>query len=597
MLFLLYRYICSRANLVLKKMKIGIVGGNGVMGKFFQKIFLRYGCEVTIWGRKSEVSLEDFVQDLDTVLVSVPIDATAKIIQDLGEFLTEDQCITDLTSLKEFPMEAMQKYTKARYFGMHPMFAPPISGTMKSQNILFCEGEDIRSAIEVQEFFENIFSQDGAICLSATPEEHDTLMTIVQGLSHFLDIAFIKTLSKTGIPVEKIFASRSPAYALKMMLAGRTLYQDANLYGNIQIQNPRNVETLQKFFEVSQELFGVIKEKNLEKFEEIFDAEKKYLGKYAKKSQEESDKVIDFLANKVLAEQENTPVMPHVAADTIRPVRQKGGIGILGPLNTFSCIAGERYFGSLDKITLFPSIPALFSAYQKGKISGIFVPIENMLHGTVAETLDGIMNSNLCIAEIFEMKISPSLFIPENLEESKITQIYSHPQALAQCSEFLEKKFPDVEFIPMPSTAGGVEKILETPFSAAIAAPETAKNYTTVHELYSEICNTSNNATRFALLTSSGSSCAEGGVYEGGIVFTFVKDAPGTLASVLEMFSAHGINLTKIESRPTGEGFGEYRFFVTYSGRLSSLKSEAIFSEISKKVSAFRFIGEFQIVN
>jgi len=63
------------------------------------------------------------------------------------------------------------------------------------------------------------------------------------------------------------------------------------------------------------------------------------------------------------------------------------------------------------------------------------------------------------------------------------------------------------------------------------------------------------------------------------------------------MFSAHGINLTKIESRPTGEGFGEYRFFVTYSGRLPSLKSEAIFSEISKKVSAFRFIGEFQIVN
>jgi len=366
-------------------MKIGIVGGTGIMGKFFQKIFIRYGCDVTIWGRKSKISLKDFVRNLDTVLVSVPIDSTEKMIQELGKFLTENQCITDLTSLKKFPMEAMKKHTKAQYFGMHPMFAPPVSGSMQSQNLLFCAGEGSRSGEKTQKFFEEIFTQDGAVCLHSSAEEHDTLMTIVQGLSHFLDIAFIKTLSKTSIPVEKIFASRSPAYALKMMLAGRTLSQDANLYGNIQIQNPENITTLEKFFEVSQELFEVIKAKDLEKFEEIFDAEKKYLGKYAKKSQEESDKVIDFLANEVLMKKNDIKIKKYSKKSKSNTYLREQKIGILGPKNTFSCIAAEKYFGSLEEITLYPSIPSLFSAYKKGEISEIFVPIENMLHGSVAD--------------------------------------------------------------------------------------------------------------------------------------------------------------------------------------------------------------------
>jgi len=593
-------------------MKIGIVGGTGVMGKFFQKIFIRYGCDVTIWGRKSEISLEDFVQNVDTVLVSVPIDSTEKIIQELGKFLREDQCITDLTSLKKFPMEAMKKYTKAQYFGMHPMFAPPISGTMQSQNLLFCEGEGSRFGKKTQKFFEEIFTQDGAVCLHSSAEEHDTLMTIVQGLSHFLDIAFIKTLSQTSIPVEKIFASRSPAYALKMMLAGRTISQDANLYGNIQIQNPENITTLEKFFEVSQELFEVIKAKDLEKFEEIFDAEKKYLGKYGKKSQEESDKVIDFLANEVLIRKQNKRREEYTQKSKSNDNLREKKIGILGPKNTFSCIAGEKYFGSLEEITLYPSIPSLFSAYKKGEISEIFVPIENMLHGSVAETIDGISASNLYIQEIFEMKISPSLFIPENLEEKDIVQIFSHPQALAQCSDFLEQKFPDVEFIPMPSTAGGVERILEVPFSAAIAAPETAEKYP-VQELYSEIANTNKNATRFARLSSHKNTNNRKNnktdnisenlkkekkerVYEGGVIFTFAKDAPGTLASVLELFSSHSINLTKIESRPTGGGFGEYSFFVTYSGQIPHQEKEVIFQKIQEKVSTFRSIGEFEVL-
>jgi prephenate dehydratase len=509
----------------------------------------------------------------------------------------------------------MKEKTKAKYFGMHPMFAPPVSGKMEGQNILFCSG----NAKEEEEFFQEIFTKDGAICLSATAEEHDTLMTIVQGLSHFLDITFIKTLSETSIPVEKIFASRSPAYALKMMLAGRTLYQDANLYGNIQIQNPKNIETLEKFFAVSHELFEVIQQKDLQKFEEIFDGEKKYLGEYALRSQQESDKIIDFLASNILKKSlKNTPEknsseekkeLSLLESQKKRTFHQEEvqSIGILGPKNTFSYIAAEKFFGDTEDILLFPSIPALFSAYEKGKISQVFVPIENMLHGSVVETIDGISNSNLQINQIFEMKISPSLFIPKGLKKEQITQIFSHPQALAQCSEFLEKYFPEVEYIPLHSTAGGVEKILETPFSAAIAAPQLAKKFP-VEELYQNIANTNKNATRFASLLpenrennlspkiTENNKNSPSALYEGGISFLFDKDSPGSLESVLHLFSSKKINLTKIESRPTGEEFGQYTFFVTYSGKLSPSEKSDFFAELSQKVSSFRFLGEFEII-
>jgi len=201
---------------------VGIIGGRGIMGKFFESVFLRYGIKTFVWSRKSEETLEEFCtkKDIDIIMVSVSIDVTEEIIAQIGTYITEEQCICDVTSVKVSPMDAMKKTGKP-YFGMHPMFAPPLSGKMEGQNVIFCSGE---KSVEQELFIKTIFLQDHANILESTAKEHDEIMSIVQGLSHFFDITFVQTLKARGINLEKIFASRSPAYALKLMLSGRTLY-------------------------------------------------------------------------------------------------------------------------------------------------------------------------------------------------------------------------------------------------------------------------------------------------------------------------------------------------------------------------------------
>ncbi|HID92249.1 TPA: prephenate dehydrogenase/arogenate dehydrogenase family protein [Candidatus Peregrinibacteria bacterium] len=278
---------------------IGIIGGTGIMGKFFESVFLRYGIKTFVWSRKSEESLESFctTKNIDIIIVSVSIDVTEKIIAEIGTYISDNQCICDVTSVKIGPMNAMQKIGKP-YFGMHPMFAPPLSGKMDGQNVIFCSGKNSQKQ---EAFIKNIFEKDNSHILESTAQEHDEIMSIVQGLSHFFDITFVQTLRARGLNLEKIFASRSPAYALKLMLSGRTLYQDSELYGNIQIQNSQNIKTLETFFTEAQKLFTTIKNKDLNSFNQIFNAQTKFLGKYAKRSQDESDIIIDYLANRILS--------------------------------------------------------------------------------------------------------------------------------------------------------------------------------------------------------------------------------------------------------------------------------------------------------
>lgn len=550
------------------------------MGSFFVQVFRRYGIEVFEWGRKSDISLREFCIQPDIILVSVPIDKTISVIQEVGNYITKHQCICDITSIKKDPMEAMHS-TGKKYFGMHPMFAPPCSGKMEGQNVIFCAG----NSPSHQSFLEEIFQKESAVLLHTSAQEHDEIMSVVQGLSHFLDISFIQTLRRKNVDLEKVFASRSPAYALKMMLAGRTLYQDSNLYGNIQIQNPENQKTLQYFFEEAHNLFSIIQNKDLKSFNKLFDSHKKFLGEYASRSQKESDIVIDFLSHRIL-----TKKKPH-SCSVLEP-KKTSSLGILGPADTFSHLAAQQFFGEEKDFALYPSIASVFSGYTKGEISEIFVPIENILHGSVAESIDGMSRVQLPIQAVYEMKIVPALFALPTVQKTEIEEIFSHPQSLAQCSEFLEREFPHVHITPVASTATAIERMRSTPNAGAIA-PQN-RNADNIDLLYSDIANQSNNATRFAYLSATEYKY-ESTTEQGGMFFSFSQDSPGNLESVLRIFSKRNINLTKIESRPTGKAFGEYLFFVVYEGRIPLHEQKQFFEEIQLYVQSFSFLGEFGI--
>lgn len=578
---------------------IGIIGGKGIMGKFFESVFLRYGIKTFVWSRKSEESLESFctTKNIDIIIVSVSIDVTEKIIAEIGTYISDNQCICDVTSVKIGPMNAMQKIGKP-YFGMHPMFAPPLSGKMDGQNVIFCSGKNSQKQ---EAFIKNIFEKDNSHILESTAQEHDEIMSIVQGLSHFFDITFVQTLRARGLNLEKIFASRSPAYALKLMLSGRTLYQDSELYGNIQIQNSQNIKTLETFFTEAQKLFTTIKNKDLNSFNQIFNAQTKFLGKYAKRSQDESDIIIDYLANRILSKKgvENNNHNHNCNALQNITTNKNNSLGVLGPKNTFSYLAAYQFFTpeKFTKIRLYPTIASIFSAYNKGEISEIFVPVENFLHGSVAESLDGICAGNLPIQAVYEMKISPAFFVQESTKKEDIKEIFSHSQALAQCSNFIETQYPNAVITPTSSTAEAMRFMQKTINSAAIA-PKEQLELKNVKILYKNCANTDENATRFAHIahcetTELNMSTIQKKLKEGALVFYLEKDAPGNLESVLHLFTKNKINLTKIESRPTGKGFGEYLFFITYEYQIEEKNN--FLTQLEQITSEYKLLGEYNI--
>lgn len=561
---------------------VGIIGGRGIMGNFFKKIFEKNNIKTFVWSRSSKLSLKDFCLLPDIIIISVPIDKTIEIVKKVGSFIKSNQCICDITSIKGPVLDAM-KETNKLYFGMHPMFAPPISGLMKGQNIIFCSG----NAPKQELFMKNIFKKENAILLQMTGKEHDKIMSIVQGLSHFLDICFIQTLNSSNIDLKKIFASRSPAYALKMMLAGRTLAQDSNLYGNIQIINDENIIILNNFFKEAKKLFNIIKDKDLTKFSNLFDNQKKFLGKYAIKSQKESDDVIDFLTKKVI-------VKNNIKECSVS-FSNTESLGVLGPKYTFSFIAAKNFFGNTKNIVLYDNIPAIFSAYKKNEISKIFVPIENILHGSVVESVDGICDIKIPIQAVYEMTIIPAMFVNKGQCLSSIEEIFSHSQALAQCKNFIEENYLHCKITSTSSTSHAVERMKKTKNSIAIA-PLFHERDKSIEKIHTNITNTDNNATRFAYLSKENDlpHFKLPLKKEGALIFSFKNsDSPGSLEKVLHIFSSHNINLTKIESRPTGKCFGDYIFFVTYVGVIQD--KEKFFKELSLLTSSAHFLGEFPI--
>jgi prephenate dehydrogenase len=564
------------------KYSVGIIGGKGIMGSFFRKIFEKNNVKTFIWSRSSKLSLRDFCSLPDIIMISVPIDKTIDIIKKVASFINNNQCICDITSIKKSVLDEMKKSNKP-YFGMHPMFAPPISGLMNGQNIIFCSG----NALDQEIFFKNIFKKEKAVLLQMTGIEHDKIMSIVQGLSHFLDICFIQTLHRANIDLDKIFASRSPAYALKMMLAGRTLAQDSNLYGNIQIKNAENLLTLKNFFEESEKLFDIIKNKDLKKFSALFNNQKFFLGEYAIKSQKESDKVIDFLSKKIIVKNDKKIINTNITDDNY--------IGVLGPKYTFSYIAAKKFFGDKKKILLYNNIPAIFSAYKKMEISKIFVPIENILHGSVVESLDGICNIKIPIQAVYEMTIVPAMFVNKGQKLDSIKEIFSHSQAIAQCKNFIEKNFLHCNITVTSSTSHAIEKMKKTIDSIAIA-PVFHEQDESIEKIHVDIANSENNATRFAYLSNTKDFVELGrsSKQEGALMFSFKdNDSPGNLEKVLHIFSSNDINLTKIESRPTGKYFGDYIFFITYIGIIKD--KERFIKKLNFVTSDTYFLGEFPI--
>ncbi len=264
-------------------------------------------------------------------------------------------------------------------------------------------------------------------------------------------------------------------------------------------------------------------------------------------------------------------------------------LAYLGPPGTFSEQAALTYDPNPDPRPA-PSITAAARAVTKGDADYAIVPVENSLEGSVPETLDLLIHElDLCISREVVLWIRHCLVAPPDVGEDGVRRVYSHPQALAQCRDFLAREFPQAEPVAAISTAHAVEAIMERTDAVAVA-PRRAAEIHGAAVLREGIEDAPRNRTRFVVLGHE--DAAPTGDDKTSIVL-HLADRPGALARALQCFARASINLTKIESRPAREELGVYVFVLDFAGHRSDPPVAAVLDQVRCESTELKVLGSY----
>ena len=266
-------------------------------------------------------------------------------------------------------------------------------------------------------------------------------------------------------------------------------------------------------------------------------------------------------------------------------------LAFLGPSGTYTEEAALLYDPGAE-LRPFPNITAVGMAVASGETPQGVVPIENSIEGSVNFTLDLLVSEgSLLIRNEMVLPIEHYLMGKPGTRMEEIQVIFSHPQALAQCREYLETKFPGAQSSASLSTAQAVGEAIASEVPAAAIAPRRSAELYSAEILDSSIQDVAANVTRFVVLAKNDHPPT--GNDKTSMFFTFDEDVPGQLYSVMGIFADRGINLAKIESRPTKRSLGQYIFLVDCSGhREDSLLGDAI-EAVRGRVSSLRVMGSY----
>lgn len=236
-------------------------------------------------------------------------------------------------------------------------------------------------------------------------------------------------------------------------------------------------------------------------------------------------------------------------------------VAYLGPVATFTHQAARKAFGESASYIPSETIEGVFAMVQDGQAQRGVVPVENSNEGAVTSTMDLLVESSLVIVGEIILPIRLMLLSRETVTAG-IRTVYSHPQALAQCRKWLADHLPDAALASTRSTAEAAA-LCQTEGGAAAVAGQLAGELYSLPVLEGDIGDWEENLTRF--LVFSGEPVSPTGNDKTSLVFS-IKDRVGALYEMLLPFSGGGINLTKIESRPSKKKAWDYIFFVDFEG-------------------------------
>lgn len=262
-------------------------------------------------------------------------------------------------------------------------------------------------------------------------------------------------------------------------------------------------------------------------------------------------------------------------------------IGVLGPEGTFSEKAAKKYSPG-SNLRYFRDFDEVIAAVERGDVDIGVVPLENSLEGSVGMTLDSLLCRDVKITGEINLRVRHCLLGIGRPEEVRV--ILSHPQALAQCRGYLNRRFPEAELRTTGSTSHAAKLAQEFSEMAAIADAEAAERYG-LSVIERDVQDSDQNVTRFVVVGRE--SPEPTGMDKTSLAVYLERAEPGSLWEVLGEFATRGINLTKIESRPSKRGLGDYYFFIDLEGHAKDLQVEEALARIREKAAMTKVLGSY----
>jgi prephenate dehydratase len=271
-----------------------------------------------------------------------------------------------------------------------------------------------------------------------------------------------------------------------------------------------------------------------------------------------------------------------------------GRLGYLGPPGTF-CEAALRTLPVATRADCVPyvSVAEALDAVRSGEVAAAMVPFENSVEGSVSTTLDELatgeplrVTAEVLLPVTFDVLVRPGVGLGD------VRTVATHPHAEAQCRKWLRANVSGAVVHPAPSTADAAASVAAGSYDAAIASPLAAGTYG-LHAAARDVGDTEGAVTRFVLTGPPHPPAPPTGADRTTLVAFIAEDHPGALLELLTEFAVRGVNLTRIESRPTGAGIGRYCFSIDCEGHVADARVGEALSALRRICADVRFLGSY----
>ncbi|ARF56470.1 prephenate dehydratase [Streptomyces gilvosporeus] len=266
----------------------------------------------------------------------------------------------------------------------------------------------------------------------------------------------------------------------------------------------------------------------------------------------------------------------------------------LGPAGTFTEAALRTLpEAATRELTPMVSVPAALDAVRAGEAAAALVPIENSVEGGVTTTLDELASGEpLMIYREVLLPIAFALLVRPGTALSDVKTVTGHPVAQPQVRKWLADQLPEAVWESAASNADGARLVQEGRYDGAFAGEFAAATYG-LTPLVTDIHDAQNAATRFVLVGRPARPAAPTGADKTSVVLWLAEDHPGALLELLQEYAVRGVNMMRIESRPTGEGIGRYCFSVDCEGHIADRRVADVLMGLKRVCRDVRFLGSY----